>query len=153
MLCFAIALLAKPAAFVELRTKMIRKFQRPRLLGWAILAAAVHGVGQSFTTHHMQSVQRVQITGLHQSANPKAEKVMPQLFQTPRTWQKHNLKMSGWSIGHAIDFRWSLSCGVLLWSLGTYIVFAALLKWCVQCQLGVQQCLHLSKMSHGSWIF
>lgn len=140
-----------------------------RVLGWAIIAA-FHAVGISFagmqrgtqcgTQRSMQrSMQRMQYPGqLHLpcvgNKDLKKEKALP--MRESKKWQTTQTERV--RTGHAripIDFAsWSLLGGVLLlWSLGAYTFLTALLKRCAQCHLGVQQCLHLSKMASGSWIF
>jgi hypothetical protein len=157
---------------------MTRKCQarrRTRVLGCAILAAAFHAVGSSFVwiQRGMQcgtqrSTQHMQYPGqLHlPRAGNEDRKTEKAPMRESKTWttQTHMTHVTEHvrtvRTGHRriTDFAsfasWSLLGGALvLWSLGAYTFLTALLKRCAQCHLGVQQCLHLSKMASGSWIF
>ena len=151
---------------------MTRKIKaRPRgtrMLGWAILAA-FHAVGISFAGMQrgtqcgtQRSMQRMQYPGqLHLpcvgNEDRKKEKALPMRGENKKwqTTQTEHVRTCHARISIPIDFA---SCSLfggalLLWSLGAYTFLTALLKRCAQCHLGVQQCLHLSKMASGSWIF
>eukprot|EP00438_Fugacium_kawagutii_P003667 Skav224237 [mRNA] locus=scaffold939:1280084:1280482:+ [translate_table: standard] len=127
---------------------MTRKFPscKRRLLGWAILAAALHGLGHAFAAPQLrrdQQPDRMQTT-LQRRQTPLIES---RLLQTSMA--------SAWPLpsSELVSLVSHFSYGgmyvgmLLLWTGGAYCVLAALLKHCVQCQLGVQECTRLSKMS------
>ena len=138
------------------RPMMARKFQRSRGLGWVIIAIAIVAFSakdnafigelnlrQNSEWTRQQSLQD-QLNRMGQT-RPMRQMQPMQLYKTSRTLP----------LTRSMGLDCSLSTclvGSLLWSLGVYTVLVALLKSCLQRQLGVQQSLHFWRM-YGSQIF
>lgn len=131
---------------------MARKFQRSRGLGWVIIAIAIVALSAKDNAFigelnlrtewtRQQSLQQLNRMG---QMRPRQMQSM-QLYKTSRTLPPRSMGLDCLSTCYLV--------GSLLWSLGVYTVLVALLKSCLQRQLGVQQSLHFWRMYGGSQIF